>query len=781
MRYLICCTCFLICFFGETIYVFSCGPEPDPFDYYASFYNPNIPASEGFEPFYYTALSNYYGMSEPEEQVNLREWKTFFSGKATDKDIREFIYTYSRPQMTVLYNHIEKGTALQLPDSVTGNTLARHFIRSKDRETLGYLMYAKQCEAHAGSENPWNAPAPDSLTMMRLAKNGIQLYNACKDQRIRERFAFQVTRMAHYSKTFGMAAHYYDSLAAPIASSSFIHYKTLALKAGALMRTGKKTESAYLFSHVFAGAPSLRTLAYLNTGWTGADENAVMSLCSGNMEKATVAAMYAFRVVDIHPNGLRKVHQLDPRSPALDALLSREISKLEDGYLHSVLHKDLTGSPAPTYWTPYETDSKAVKAMQMLLDSIATAGKVPEPALWQISSAYLSFMMKDFPGARSRLNAAKSGAKRPVLQDQWEIVQLLLTINEQPKIDKDFESRLLASFQWLDTKLPKGKRDYWYYYAQQQNNEWLNETFYTRMYRNLLDYVVIPRYMKQQDLVRQALIMTKRDSVDPYNFRWNAPGGKDFISDSMHTSQLLALYELNNSRHKTPFEQYLCDHLGLSNNALGEIIAINYVRQHDFSNAVTWFKRAGSSRRSELVFTEQLQDYGYEYSDSMRNSISQLEYAARMVELEKQMKAKNVAPEVYYAYATGLFSISYYGHSYHFSVNYRPSTWWYAAANESSPFLREYFGCYRAEEYYKKAADAATDKEFKAKALFMAARCAQKHLLPAGTDEWWYPATHRNPYFPMLAKDYANTAFYEGAIRQCSYLKDYVRSREARP
>ncbi|WP_217603570.1 PA2169 family four-helix-bundle protein [Chitinophaga sp. GbtcB8] len=767
----------LVCFFAETIYVFSCGPEPDPYDYYTNFYNPNLAAGKGFEPFYYTSLAQYYGVDEPEQAANLREWSTFFSGKSakvTDKDLLEFIYTYSRPQMTALYTSIDKGTPLQAPDSVSNNTLTRYFISSKDKETLGYLMFAKRCEVYTNITDAWNPPTPDYAAMMRLARNSIQLYNACKDPFIKERFAYQATRMAHFSKSYETAIHYYDSLAAPLPSNSLIHYKALALKAGALLRTGKKAESVYLFSRVFEAAPSQRTLAYLNTGWAEADKKAVLKLCTSNTEKATVAAMYAARAVILNLDGLREVYRFDPTASILDVLLAREVNKLEDGYLQNAINIDANKI---NYWyTENSLKADAVKAMQQLTDSIAGQGKVKEPALWQITSAYLSFMTKDYAGAHTRLAAAKPNIQRADLQDQWEIVQLLVNINEQPRIDKAYESKLLASFKWLDSKLPKGKENssYWDY---PDDNSWVNASFYTRMYRNLLDYIIAPRYARQQDTVRLSLILTKRDEVDPTYFRWNGTSGKDFIADSMSTTQLLSLSGLYKSKNKTPFEKYLCDQLPLTEQQLGEVIAINYVRQHDFPNAVTWFKRSGSTRRSELVFEEQLQDFGYEEQDSIRHGISQLEYATRMVELEKKMQAAKVAPEVYFEYATGLFSISYYGHSYQFSVSYRPSTWWYEPAHETSPFLREYFGCYRAEEYYKKAADAATDPEFKAKALYMAARCAQKHAQLSGKEEWWYPATYKNPYFPTLVKEYRHTAFYESIAAECTYLQDFVKKQ----
>lgn len=762
-RFTIFLSSFLLCFFGKSI---SCGPEPDPYDYYPNFYNPGIAAQQGFEPFYYTSLSVYYGSEEPEENVLIKEWSAFFKEKIAEQDLRVFIYNYSRPEMAALYTLIDKGTPQQLPDNMMKNGLTRYFIDTKDRETLGYLMYAKQCEPHTGSTDAWNVPAPDSATMSRLSRNGVQLYKACKDPRIKERFAFQAIRMAHYSKAFKQAIQLYDSLAAPISSSSLIHYKALALKAGALLRTGQPAQSVYHFSRVFENAPSQRTLAYLNTGWAAADPKQVMKLCANNNEKATVAAMYACRAADLNPEGLREVYRLNPQSPMLDVLLSREINKLEDGLLYPVLDEE-----ASSWGFTEKPPQTKVTGIQQLLDSIATGGKVKEPTLWHTSSAYISFMLKDYAGANKRLTAGKSNNSRIAIQDQWEIVRLLVAVNEQPRIDKDFEAKLLESFKWLDTRLAPVKKDN--YFQDPGSSKEINDMFFSRMYRNLLDFIIAPRYAKQNDPVKKALILMKRDEVDQYAFRYGTVSGKDFISDSLPTTQLHALYDLKQQKRKTPYEQYLFDQLKLSDNELGEIIAINYVRQHDFNNAVTWFKRSGSSNHSENVFTDQLQDYGYE-TDTV--GISQLDYAIKMVELEKKMKGKNVDPNVYYEYATGLFSISYYGHAYQFSVNYRPSTWWYEPAHENNPFLKQYFGCYRAEEYYKKAADASSDKEFKAKALFMAARCAQKHI-NARDEDWARTAIYENPYFPSLTKDYSQTAFYRDIIGQCSYLKDYVKTK----
>lgn len=755
---------------GGVAYVFSCGPEPDPYDYYANFYNPNIPSQPGFEPFYYTALSPFFGSETPEETLNMAEWKDFFGGKVPEKDIREFIYTYTRPAMTALYMHIEKGSPLQLPDSFKNNALTKYFIQSADKETLGYLMFAKQCEPHAAGPEGWDEVKRDSLTMIRLSRNGVQLFKACKNPHLRERFAFQSIRLAHYCNAYEQALEYYDSLKTPAGSTSLIHYKIEGLRAGALRRTGKPAQSAYLFSRVFENAPSQREMAYRNVHYTDAPEDAVVPFCKNNREKATVAAIYALHTTEINTDGLRKVYALDPQSPMLDVLLSREMNKLEEDYFTTMLERD-AGRQMSYYGAENQSDHSAVLAVQQLLDELAGGGKVKEPALWQISSAYISNALKDYAGARKRLEAASKNNLRPALKDQLEVVKLLVTINEQPVIDAAFENKLLESLRWLDTKVTGTITNPF----QLSANE-VDTYYFKRMYRNLLDLVVSARYAKQNNFARKALVLAKRDKVLPYAYSYYSVSAPDYMRDSLQSQHLLALYNGHQSKKKTPFEQYLYEQLAMSNKEIGEMIAVNYVRIHQFQDAVEWFKRSTSSRYATLAFTPQLTDYGYDDADSTHeNRISQQQFAERMLELEKQMKKKPDA-KVYFEYATGLFSISYYGHAYQFSAGYRPSTDWYSQEDDQTPFRKQYFGCYRAEEYYKKAADAATDKEFKAECLYMAARCAQKHL-PRDGDMEWYRLAVMNPYFPELYKNFRQTQFYQERMRQCGYLRDFHYSQ----
>ncbi len=64
----------------------------------------------------------------------------------------------------------------------------------------------------------------------------------------------------------------------------------------------------------------------------------------------------------------------------------------------------------------------------------------------------------------------------------------------------------------------------------------------------------------------------------------------------------------------------------------------------------------------------------------------------------------------------------------------------------------------------------------------MAAKCSQKQVpLPAddrygdATDSLYDLKVRSNPYFAELKKGYAQTAFYRMAVKDCSYLRDFLK------
>jgi hypothetical protein len=762
-------TSFCAVFFGNIIYTLSCGPSPDPYDYYISFYS-SYSKGEGYEPFYYTALSNFYGNPTPsEEAANVSDWQNYAGDKVTGKDIRECIYTYKQEQLSA----IATGSS-GLPDSVMKNSFTQFLLKEKNRDAARYLLFAKTCEPAVINADPWSVPERNHALLRDLYTEGEGWYNKTTDKDIRERYAFQLIRLQHYGKQYREAVASFDKLFEGKDKSSLVYFKALALKAGALLRLKDSVQSAYLFSRVFEKAPSLRTSCFTSLVWTNTTDNQVYSLCKDNREKGMVAAIYGFNNPEPDVTALRKVYAFDPASPALTILLGREINKLEDNYFSPYIGDSLSTGLIDFHGYSAEEKSKMasrMKELQMVVDSLVNKGKLKDMDLWRVSSAYISYIRRDYRTAKARLEEVKT--KDPEVKDQWEIINLLVNINQQKTIDSAFESRLLASFKWLDTKVPAeaSYRDDWWNMPDKTY-------FFKKTYRNLLFAILAPRYHQQGDIMKEALIRGRCDSLKANDYFVSGESAISQISNGMKSAELLRLNNFLDKPVKTPYESYLAGFFPKGIN-LDRVIAESYMRVHDFSSARDWFKKVPVAAQavSFQVFREQLQDFGDDSAEvNYAKPITQQQFCERMVQLQEKMKTAPVPAKVYYDYASALFSISYYGKTWYFVKDYRPSTQWYTTKCDKDPFEKQYFGCYGAETYYLKAAQASTDKEFRARCAFMAARCSQKHTAENEDSDKYISALIRNRYFPLLTGNFVQTKFYQQAYNQCSYLRDYVKS-----
>jgi hypothetical protein len=130
--------------------------------------------------------------------------------------------------------------------------------------------------------------------------------------------------------------------------------------------------------------------------------------------------------------------------------------------------------------------------------------------------------------------------------------------------------------------------------------------------------------------------------------------------------------------------------------------------------------------------------------------------------------------------------MSYYGNSWNVVAYYRTSSDWNTGDYEV-PWKKEYYGVYKAKDYYQKAHDLSKNKEFKAAAFFMMVKCLQRQI-PAPTynyDNWEQYEKQRiifqqkfknNPFFNDFVNNYGTTKFYTYTFNRCSYLRDFVKN-----
>ncbi|MEO6540857.1 MAG: hypothetical protein ABIN74_07715, partial [Ferruginibacter sp.] len=454
----------------------SCGPEADPYDYYTSFFHQNLPEANGYKPFYYTGYNFFYDSREPVAVADIlaEEWAAYCAAPVKVADAKKLVNKFASKDLNNLYYHLEKKQPLKIPDSVKQNSMTGYFMQTKDLEALGYILYAKQVEPYViGGDGDWEAIQRDSLKMGTLIKSGQQLYIAAKKDVFKQKYAYQVLRLAHYSGRYADVITWYDEYAAKITTNSVLQPLCLALKAGALFHNGQLKEAAYLFSKVFAVSNAKRVSNYLGFKWavdSKADKKDYLDLCKNDKEKASMLAMFTLGSTNNDLDNLKEIYRLNPASEELEVLVVREINKLEEKYFTPALQKEKGGKAFYFTWTQSNADSiiteagKEVQALATFLHGAAGSGTVKNPGLLETAAGYASYMTRDYANAKKYLATAEKLQPGKKVKDQWALTNLLITIREKDKIDPAFEEQLLPSLKWVEERVRTEKPvevEYW--------------------------------------------------------------------------------------------------------------------------------------------------------------------------------------------------------------------------------------------------------------------------------------------------------------------------------
>ncbi len=769
--------------------IVGCGPEADPYDYYTSFFHQNLPEANGYRPFYYTGYSFLYDTDEPASVPDIlaTEWAAYCGVPVKDADAKKLVNKFALKDLNNLYYHIEKNQPLKIPDSVKRNSMTDHFIRSKDTEALGYILYAKQIEPYvAGGEIDWQPIERDSLKMAKFIKSGQQLYAAAKKDIFKLKYAYQFTRLAHYSGRYADAIKFYDEYVAPTSTNSVLQQLSLSLKAGALFRNGEQKEAAYLFSKVFAASNAKKVSNYMGFKWSVNSEAAraeYISMGKNNKEKADIIAMFTLGSTNNDLDNIKEIYRLDPSNDHLEVLVVREINKLEEKYLTPVLQNVKGGKAFYFTWTSADTDSiitdagKEVKALAGFLHQAAASPAIKNAGLMETAAAYASYMIKDYTNAKQYLAAANKMRLTTKIKDQWALTNLLVTINEKDKIDAAFEEQLLPSIKWLEERVKTEKPvevDYW------QVRQWRN------IYRNLMSEIIAKRYHEQGDLGKETLAIGAADWI------MGSMNGINFLRNNLMSRDVEKLYALLEGKQPNKFETYLFTHNSVTKKEVIDFAGTSYLREYEYNKAIEWFKRSSNKNSLNIganPFIDLLYDQEAKLPVEGNFMTTKMAFAQEMLRLQKAIVTDKVnAAKYYYKMALGMYNMSYYGHTWELVQYDRSGSDGYYIPENATGFQKEYYGVFKAHDHFEKALNASTDKNFKARCLFMMAKCAQKQLhrpryedyasnydkMNADEDIYFLKFKH-NKYFPRFIKEYGNTAFYKEAFNSCSYLRDFMK------
>lgn len=787
--------------------IIGCAGTEDPYDYYTSFFSQALNPDEQLRPFYYTSYRFLYDEAEPvsTKEITSAEWNSYTGPEVPVKDIRSFILKYNYQQLANLYAHIEKKQALKVPDSVRNNQFSKWLIRTNDKEALGYIMYAKQVEPFVtGDEDMWEEFNRDSVKMSRLIKNGIQLWTAAKNDFIRLRYGYQVMRLAHYSGRYTDCSSFYDLYIKNNKTNSVVQDLCTSLRAGALRHTGKQAEAAYEFSKLFGKTKIKRLSNFMSFQFSTRKEetgrmniNDVLVFCKSNQERASVQAMYALHGQESKLEALQSIYQTDPAHPLLSFLVTREVNKLEEKYLHPSLQVakgeklmyswQITGwdNDNPDYDSIYSASGQDARQLLQFCKQLAADPAIGKTGFYHIAAGYIAYMLQDLQQAKELLAAVKKERLSAKLNDQWMLTNLLVTLNSQPTIDAAFEEQLLPSVAWLQQK-------------GQQDDEW------KKFYRNLMNELLAVRYNKQQNRIMEALCRGNAEKIyqfpdEDYNF-YGAGVAISFIRSKLNSSETEGLYALLQSTRKSNWELFLVNNTNFSKEDICDVVGTASLREQNYAKATAWFSKIPAAYYQQEPYATYLAanpfaDLLYDtHAPTAQDTVrfTKLDFVKKLQALEAQ--AANGTNEqkaaALYQMANAFYQMSYWGNSwmlveYNWTGNdglrtiHQPGTW-----------QHEYYSTSRAEQLYLKVKELTTNKNLQARCVWMAAKCAQKqNTVPNYYDYLTnYDAYEQaqvlfgkqirsNRYFELFRNGYRETPVYKEVFNTCTYFADFVQGK----
>jgi len=776
-----------------------CVDPPDPYDDYIVFFRNDIAPAKGYDSFYYIEEAVMYNPMENAVDTNrttiddvTKMWVPYLQNEVSLKSVNKLVNKSSTADLESLYAHTQN-PSIPISVKIRNNPMAAYLLKKHDTAAIKYLYLAKQAEEHTqtggnsqNEEGYWGYQPKDSIAMSRLMTEALQAQADTKNNFLKARYAFQAEKLAFYSHRYNDCIRFYD-LVKSNPTCGALASPALGYKAGSLFSTGRRREAAYSYSRLFTEAPN--PIDYQSFGWCvhrfeDDDRRACLTLCRNNYEKSEMLGLFLLGSNAPENTALKKIFDLNPGTPIQEVLAVREVNKIERNYLTPhLMHQKGGAAINDLYW--YDGDDNGDKwlaeARDLIpfYDSVSRDTQIPHPWLYATVAAQLCYITRQYPRGDSLLEKAAAKPASEKLRDQQKMTKLLLTINEKQTIDPYFESTLLPSLQWLEQK---ARRDSVLKGPWELGDE--HPGLWRQIYRNLLSEIIAKRYDRQKDKSSEVLCIGAAEQA-------KVSGGPTqyFVRDRMTTTQLIKLLHLLQGSATTGWEKYLVSRFPVSTDEVKQSIAVAHIREHHFHEALKWMKTIKDSNIlkldrypfADLLFDNQDSIFGFDIAKWQKPKFDKRTFIAVMAALSDKVNNHTATAKDLYKLASGYYNMTYFGRAWE-TVRYeRSGEQSVDMPKDLTDFDQDYYSCNTAESYYRKAMAASTDHEFKARCLFMMAKCAQKHI--PYRPEWdnsndlYLKSFKKNKYFPQLVADYGNTQFYREAYNTCSYLRDFVKKK----
>ena len=781
--------------------IIGCADGPDPFDYYTSFFSKENTSNQEYKPFLYTARLIFYddwSMDETPMPVGrealVQEWQAYTGPQVLPAHIDSLVFEWPLTRLTA--------------PAAWPNTMMAWIQQNKRTDVVQYLSLAKTIEPFCAQPDAWTErPKADSIKMNQWLAHAEQRYNATTDAFLKAKWGYLCTKIAFYNNRFAQCTDWYNKAFAN-APASQAKWLAMSYMGGSQLKLGRSQQAALHFSRLFAASPRYRKQHYLSFFWCTNRANPSLANSFVNAaptpeDKANLQAMFALHGTQPRLPELENIFQWQPNHSALPILAIREINKLEEQYLTPKLQAQ-PGAKGVYDYTDEANQidrslEKTVEATSQFFEKLAKTPQIAQPGLYAAGAAYLSYMKADYTRAKSLLEMAGKLPATPNLTNQIQLIELLLATQAATtqSHNESFANSLVPQWTWL--RQMAQKQPAWHAF-----------------YRDYFAQIVAPAY-QQKGLTSQMILAygvadastsASGQSQDQEDYYLQTQYAQDYLQRQITEPQAEALFNLMTTSRTAGASQFLIAQSAVKPQHVANVLATLHMRNQNLPQAIAWYQKAGYSPTltaevyqaktytTKTVNIDPFHDYlndWQRYDKTAKTPFTKLSFAKALLQTTQALdtaKTPDTQARLYYQLASAWYNMSFYGNSWTMMDYYRPSSAW-NNGNYEKPWHKEYFGVEKAMQLYQKAYQLSTNKEFKAAAYFLMAKCAQRQLprpeYGHGTYEQYEQNTKaftrkfkNNPYFAGFVKEFGATKFYQYTYNRCSYLRDFVAPVKAK-
>lgn len=686
----------------------------------------------------------------PDAVTNLETWRRFLNmEEGTHEDILKLYLETTPDEFEKLMVAAEAG---QSPEGWENNRMlkALHAFKKKE-ELIKYLRFSKKLETEIGfTYDYWESDnGRDKAKLAEWTAELEQLMKKTKNKELKKRYTYHKQRLAFYSGNYEEAVQIYDKDLAkwdhPLRNNA------LNNKFGALWHMKeaagdkpfpKTAEMIQCLYEAYNTCQSCQIVKYSElSSLTAGDFFDAVKQTSDPRKQIEIWLMASYQSVPLE-YAFERIAAIDPNAPELKIIMSRQVILWE----RNALTRDQVSD---TYSEPLNP------GMVKELTKLGKNPLVKNQSFWLSQVAFYYFLKKENEKALTTLFEAESvpGSEEELSQKATKTLTHLVGIQSWTK--SDLKANIAA--RKMEKLIKDGNPDL-YQYALQR-----------------IAQLAMPHdYLYEYQILADAAL-------------------NHSLSGNFNLSELERL-EKSLAKPASPLLKILWEQSGLTQQDILSAKGYWYMNKRMFAKAHSCFEQAKHQEQLPAdPYTIHLVDC-HDCDQAAYSAEGKLvDFMGEMKNLRKEFQAKPTA-QVALKLANAHYNLTRFGNLHYYIYN--------STFDKSDLMHPEYVDMDKgpvfksmdidfsndmtwAAYYYKKAFELSKDKEFKAKMSFMLAKCEQNQYYVDKENDLsteWDGSCHdekNSKYrinFKHLKKDFADTKFYQEALKECSYFEHFVKA-----